>query len=143
MILNYMFPIATLIILTTVYSLSGIRKINFELSKLEIASSAESLTAIRNEIENAKKTHDCMLEGEINGLRESKGCLKALCVLQTGYDVVWFIAVLALENVGYNSSMAVVYAVVSCILVSTKSTKLAALSVTLTLMTAVNKKRQL
>lgn len=118
MILNYMLPIAALIILTTAYSLNGIRKINFELSKLEITSSAESLNAIRNEIESAKRTQDCIMDGEISGLRECKGCLKALCVVQTGYDIVWFIAVLALENVNYSSSMAVIYAAVSCILVS-------------------------
>lgn len=116
MILNYMLPIATLIILTTFYSLNGIRKINFELSKLELTSSAESLNAIRSEI--AKKPQDCILNGEISGLRECKGCLKALCVLQTGYGVVWFVAVLALENVNNGSSMAVVYAAVSFVLVS-------------------------
>lgn len=119
MILNYMFPIAILIILTTAYSLNGIRKINLELLKLEITSSAESLTVIRSEIENVKKAQDCILEGEINGLRDCKGCLKALCVLQMGYDIVWFVAVLALENVNYSSSMAVIYAAVSCILVGT------------------------
>lgn len=118
MIINYMFPVAILIVLTTVYSLNGIRKINLELSKLEITSSAESLNAIRNEIENAKKTQDCILDGEIEGLRESKSCLKALCVLQMGFDIVWFVAVLALENVNYGSSMAVIYAIVSCVLVS-------------------------
>lgn len=119
MLINYMLPIATLIILTTIYSLNGIRKINFELSKLEITSSAESLNAIRNEIESViKKTQDCILEGEISGLRECKCCLKALCVLQMSYDIVWFIAVLALENVDYGNSMAIIYAIVSCILVN-------------------------
>lgn len=110
MILNYMLPIATLIILTTVYSLNGIRKINFELSKLEFTSSGDSL--------NEKKPHGCILDGEIGGLRECKGCLKALCVLQTGFGVVWFVAVLALENVDSSSGMAVVYLIVSFVLVS-------------------------
>lgn len=119
MILNYMCPVATLIILTTAYSLNGIRKINFELSKLELTSSAESLNALRNEIEQGvRKPQDCTFDGEISGLRECKGCLKALCIVQTGYDIVWFVAVLALENVNYSSSMAVTYAIVSCILVS-------------------------
>lgn len=105
-----MLPVGTLIILTTAYSLNGIRKINFELSKLEFTSSGDSL--------NEKKPHGCILDGEIGGLRDCKGCLKALCVLQTGFGVVWFVTVLALENVDYSSGMAVVYLIVSFVLVS-------------------------
>lgn len=117
MIVNYMLPVAALIVLTTVYSLNGIRKINFELSKLDLTSSAESLNALKSEIEGVKKTQEGVLDGEINGMRECKSCLKAICVVQMGYDIVWFVSVLALENVNYSSSMAVVYVILSCTLV--------------------------
>ncbi|XP_068917913.1 putative adhesion G protein-coupled receptor E4P [Tenebrio molitor] len=116
MIINYMLPVSLLIVITTIYSLNGIRKINIELSKLEFSSSAESLNALKNEIDvlNEKKS-ECADE-EIVSLRESKTCLKLLCVLQTGYDIVWFVAVLALENNIDNNSMSVVYSISSCLL---------------------------
>jgi hypothetical protein len=124
MIINYMLPVSLLIVITTIYSLNGIRKINIELSKLEFSSSAESLNALKNEIDvlNEKKS-ECADE-EIVSLRESKTCLKLLCVLQTGYDIVWFVAVLALENNIDNNSMSVVYSISSCLLVSKKYTYL-------------------
>ncbi|XP_019871881.2 uncharacterized protein LOC109600211 [Aethina tumida] len=116
MILNYMLPVSVLIILTTIYSLSGLRQINMELSKLEFNSSAESLSALRNELDILNdKRQDCV-DGEVISLRESKSTLKLLCVIQTGYDIVWFIVVLALENVNDNCSMSIVYAISSCIL---------------------------
>ncbi|CAH1119790.1 unnamed protein product [Phaedon cochleariae] len=115
MILNYMLPVSILIVLTTIYSLSGIRKINMELSKLEFNSSAESLNALRNELELLKDKKDDMDE-EVQSLRESKTCLKSLCVIQTGYDIVWFVVVLALENVNDSNGMAIIYAITSCIL---------------------------
>lgn len=105
--------------LTTLYSLNGIRKINNELSKLEFSSSAESLIALKNEIEgldNGKKL-EIHSDDEVVSLKESKRCLKVLCVVETSYDVVWFIAVLALENVQYSNSMPIVYSISSCILV--------------------------
>lgn len=89
-----------------------------ELSKLEFNSSAESLSALRNELDILNdKRQDCV-DGEVISLRESKSTLKLLCVIQTGYDIVWFIVVLALENVNDNCSMSIVYAISSCILVS-------------------------
>lgn len=117
MIINYMLPVSILIILTTIYSLNGIRKINLELSKLELTSSAESLNALKNELDVSDKLQDCTDE-EITSLRECKKCLKILCVVQTSYDIVWFVAVLALENVNYSNSMSIVYSVTSCLLVS-------------------------
>lgn len=119
MIINYMLPVSVLIVLSTVYSLNGIRKINLELSKLELTSSAESLNALKNELDlmdGSDKRHDCSDE-EIASLRGSKTCLKMLCIVQTSYDLVWFVAVLALENVTFSSSMSVVYSVTSCLLV--------------------------
>ncbi|XP_057651399.1 adhesion G protein-coupled receptor L2-like [Diorhabda carinulata] len=116
MILNYMFPVSLLIFLTTIHSLSGIRKINMELCKLELNSSAESLNALRNELEMLKDRKDDCLDEEIISLRESKSCLKLLCLVQTGYDIVWFIVVLALENVNESSGMAIIYAITSCLL---------------------------
>nr|CAH7768741.1 unnamed protein product [Callosobruchus chinensis] len=101
MILNYMLPVSVLIILTTIFSLSGIRKINMELSKLEFNSSAESLNVLKNELELLKNKKEECLDDEILSLKESKTCLKLLCVIQTGYDIVWFIVVLALENNWY------------------------------------------
>lgn len=117
MILNYMLPVSILIILTTIYSLSGIRKINMELSKLEFNSSAESLNAFRNELEMLKDKKDETTDEEVLSLRESKSCLKFLCTIQTGYDIVWFVVVLALENVNNSNGMAIIYAITSCILV--------------------------
>lgn len=114
MIINYMLPISLLIVITTVYSLNGIRKINIELSKLEFSSSAESLNALKNEIDKKQDSPD----DEILSLRESKTCLKLMCVIQTGFDIVWFIVVLALENNTENNSMAIIYSVSSCLLVS-------------------------
>lgn len=111
-----MLPVSVLIILTTIYSLNGIRKINLELSKLELTSSAESLNALKNELGTSDKQQDCT-EEEITSLRECKKCLKMLCVVQTSYDIVWFVAVLALENVNYSNSMSIVYSVTSCLLV--------------------------
>nr|XP_023026898.1 adhesion G protein-coupled receptor L2-like isoform X2 [Leptinotarsa decemlineata] len=116
MILNYMLPVSVLIVLTTIYSLSGIRKINMELSKLEINSSAESLNALRNELEFLKEKKDDYMDDEIVSLRESKTCLKSLCIIQTLYDIVWFVVVLALENVNDSNGMAVIYAIMSCLL---------------------------
>lgn len=120
MILNYMLPVSVLIILTTIYSLSGIRKINMELSKLEFNSSAESLNAFRNELEMLKDKKEETTDEEVLSLRESKSCLKFLCMIQTGYDIVWFVVVLALENVNNSNGMAIIYAVTSCILVRVK-----------------------
>lgn len=119
MIVNYMLPVSTLIILTTLYSLNGIRKINIELSKLEFSSSAESLTALKNEIEGLEsgKKPELHVDDEVITLKESKRCLKVLCVVQTSYDMVWFVAVLALENVHYSNSISVVYSISSCLLV--------------------------
>ncbi|CAG9840951.1 unnamed protein product [Diabrotica balteata] len=116
MILNYMFPISLLIFLTTIHSLSGIRKINMELCKLELNSSAESLNALKNELEMLKDRKDECMDEEIMSLRESKSCLKLLCIIQTGYDIVWFVVVLALENVNESSGMAIIYAITSCLL---------------------------
>ncbi|XP_065160568.1 uncharacterized protein [Atheta coriaria] len=114
MIVNYMMPVSLLIISTTVYCLNGIRKINMELSKLELTSSAESLNALKHEIEGTDDKN-CP-DGEIISLRESKRCLKTLCIVQTSYDIVWFVAVLALENINYSNSMSIVYSITSCLL---------------------------
>ncbi|KAJ3662239.1 hypothetical protein Zmor_006595 [Zophobas morio] len=116
MIINYMLPVSLLIVVTTIYALNGIRKINIELSKLEFSSSAESLNALRNELDvlNEKK-QECVDE-EVISLKECKTCLKLLCGVQTGYDIVWFIAVLALENNTDNNAMSVIYSITSCLL---------------------------
>ncbi|RZB49899.1 uncharacterized protein BDFB_008144, partial [Asbolus verrucosus] len=116
MIVNYMLPVSLLIVITTIYSLNGIRKMNIELSKLEFSSSAESLNALRNELDNINNRKQDGTDEEVISLRESKSCLKLLCGIQTGYDIVWFIAVLALENNSDNNSMSVVYSVTSCLL---------------------------
>ena len=112
-----MLPVSLLIVVTTIYALNGIRKINIELSKLEFSSSAESLNALRNELDvlNEKK-QECVDE-EVISLKECKTCLKLLCGVQTGYDIVWFIAVLALENNTDNNAMSVIYSITSCLLV--------------------------
>jgi len=117
MMINYMLPISVLIIITTIYSLNGIRKINLELSKLEMTSSAESLNMLRNEVENLEenKKPDAASE-EVVSLKDCKSCLKVLCVVQTSYDVVWFTAVLALENVNYSNSMPIFYTIFSFLL---------------------------
>lgn len=94
---------------------------NMELSKLEFNSSAESLNAFRNELEMLKDKKDETTDEEILSLRECKSCLKFLCMVQTGYDIVWFVVVLALENVNNSNGMAIIYAVTSCILVSVKN----------------------
>ncbi|KAB0792383.1 hypothetical protein PPYR_14342 [Photinus pyralis] len=117
MLINYMLPISILIVITTMYSLNGIRKINLELSKLEMTSSAESLNMLRSESEctESDKRLDVASE-EVTSLKECKGCLKVLCVIQTSYDVVWFTAVLALENVNYSNSMPIFYTIFSLLL---------------------------
>lgn len=116
--MNYMLPVSMLIVLTTMFSLSGIRKINMELSKLELNSSDESLNALRSgSVELRNEKEDCIDE-EILSLRESKMCLKLLCTIQTGYATVWFAVVLALENINTSNGMALIYALISCALVS-------------------------
>ncbi|GJQ77802.1 hypothetical protein Trydic_g16061 [Trypoxylus dichotomus] len=89
MIVNYMLPVSTLIILTTLYSLNG--------------------------LENGRKT-EMPIDNEVTSLKECKRCLKILCLVETSYDMVWFVAVLALENVQYSNSMSIVYSVSSCLL---------------------------
>ncbi|KAF5295876.1 hypothetical protein FQR65_LT10363 [Abscondita terminalis] len=116
MLINYMLPISILIIATTVYSLNGIRKMNLELSKLEMTSSAESLNMLKSETETEEKKLENSASEEVVSLKECKGCLKVLCVVQTSYDVVWFTAVLALENVNYSNSMPIFYSVFSLLL---------------------------
>ncbi|KAJ8972164.1 hypothetical protein NQ317_010119, partial [Molorchus minor] len=116
MILNYMLPVSILIILTTIFALSGIRKINMELSKLEFNNSAESLNTFRHELEALRDKTDDSIDEEVISLWESKTCLKHLCIIQTGYDIVWFTAVLALENVNDSNGMAIIYAIISCLL---------------------------
>ncbi|KAK5640558.1 hypothetical protein RI129_011369 [Pyrocoelia pectoralis] len=117
MLINYMLPISVLIIVTTVYSLNGIRKINLELSKLEMTSSIESLNMLRSESDctDSDRKLDVASE-EVISLKECKSCLKVLCVIQTSYDVVWFTAVLALENVNYSNSMPIFYTIFSLLL---------------------------
>lgn len=119
MLLNYMFPVSALIIATTVFTLNGIRKINLELSKLELTSS-ESLNALRPEdIENQEKKIEIHVPDEqVTKLREYKATLKILSLMQTSYDVVWFISVLALENAGFSNVMPVMYLISGCALVS-------------------------
>lgn len=118
MLLNYMFPVSILIISTTVLALNGIRKINLELSKLELTSS-ESLNALRTEdiAEHEKKAEILAGDDEVISLREFKNCLKTLSLVQTSYDVVWFISVLALENGIFSNVMPILYAMSSCFLV--------------------------
>lgn len=120
--MNYMLPVSILIIATTILALNGIRKINLELSKLELTSS-ESLNALRPEdIESNEKKIELVIDEEVIGLREFKRCLKMLSLVQTSYDVVWFIAVLALENGSFSNVMPIMYAISSCSLVSIKHT---------------------
>lgn len=113
-----MLPVSVLIILTTILSLNGIRKINLELSKLELTSS-ESLNALRAEdiADTEKKTDNNVSDEEVVSLREFKSSLKTLSLVQTSYDVVWFISVLALENGFISNVMPVLYAMSSCLLV--------------------------
>lgn len=119
MLINYMLPVSILIIATTVLALNGIRKINLELSKLELTSS-ESLNALRPEdIESNDKKVELAPDEEVLHLREYKRCLKLLSLVQTSYDVVWFISVLALENGSFSNVMPVMFAIASCSLVST------------------------
>lgn len=116
--MNYMLPVSILIILTTLFSLSGIRKINMELSKLELNSSDESLNALRGVCDLMRNEKEDCVDEEILSLRESKMCLKLLCTIQTGYAMVWFVVVLALENINTSNGMALIYALISCALVS-------------------------
>ncbi|KAJ8959394.1 hypothetical protein NQ318_022082 [Aromia moschata] len=91
------------------------KKINMELSKLEFNSSAESLNALRHELETASDRKESIDE-EVISLWETKTCLKLLCAVQTSYDIVWFIVVLALENVNDSTGMAIIFAITSCLL---------------------------
>lgn len=113
-----MLPVSTLIVLTTIYSLNGIRKINIELSKLEFSSSIESLNGLKENITNEKKQNQEYCDEEIMSLKESKICLKLICAIQTAFDIIWFIVVLALENNSNNIGMAVIYTISSCLLVT-------------------------
>lgn len=115
-----MLPVSLLLILTTIYSLNGIRKINFELSKLELTNSVESLNGIKAELDRIKgnKHADTLHESEILTLKENKCCLKGLCAFQASYDIVWFTSVLALENIDYTNAMAIIFLVATCSLVS-------------------------
>lgn len=114
-----MLPVSTLIVSTTIFSLNGMRKINLELSKLEFtASSVKSLQALKNNaqgIEQEKK----QMNGDIVAWKEYKNCLKITCMVQTAYDIVWFIAVIALENLNYGNAMPIFFSTTTCILVST------------------------
>ncbi|XP_017777986.1 PREDICTED: adhesion G protein-coupled receptor E4-like isoform X2 [Nicrophorus vespilloides] len=115
MIVNYMLPVFLLIMLTTAYSLTGVGNINIELSKLEFTSSAESLNVIKAELDLERRMPDCM-DGEIIILKESKTCLISLCLLQSIYNIVWFIAVVALENDDKSNNMAIAYSITSCLM---------------------------
>lgn len=110
MALNYMIPISGLIILTTIVSVSGVKEINSQLSKLEANTSLESLLRM----ETADKTTG----REISELRAFRNCFKVLCVTQTSYGVVWFVSVVALENVSYSNVMPFAYMLTSALLVS-------------------------
>lgn len=116
-----MFPVSSLIIATTVFALNGIRKINLELSKLELTSS-ESLIALRPEdMENEERKVmeiNQIPDEQVTKLREYKSVLKILSLIQTSYDVVWFISVLALENANFSNVMPVMYLIAGCSLVS-------------------------
>lgn len=111
-----MLPVSTLMVLTTIYSLNGMRKINLELSKLEFTT-PESLYALKNNVQGTdlenKQTND-----DIITWKECKNCLKATCMVQTAYDIVWFIAVIALENLNYGNAMPILFSATTCILVS-------------------------
>lgn len=89
-----------------------------ELSKLELNSSDESLNALRGGSDLSRNEKDDYIDEEILSLRESKMCLKLLCTVQTGYAMVWFAVVLALENLNNSNGMALIYALISCALVS-------------------------
>lgn len=116
MIVNYMLPVSTLIVLTTIYSLNGMRKISLEISKCEFTT-AESLNALKSkahgtELENKQTNSDVI------AWRECKNCLKVTCMVQTAYDIVWFIAVIALENLNFSNVMPIIFSTTTCILVS-------------------------
>lgn len=121
MIINYMLPVSILIVLTTICSLNGMRKINSELSKLGLSTSAESLLALKSDLQGTemeKKQADAVYNKEILKYKECKTCLKITCMVQMAYDIIWFIAVVALENVKNSIAMPVLFAVTTCILVS-------------------------
>lgn len=92
-----------------------------ELSKLELNSSDESLNALRSGCELLRNEKEEYVDDEILSLKESKMCLKLLCTIQTGYAMVWFVVVLALENINSSNGMALIYALISCALVSLDS----------------------
>ncbi|XP_022912383.2 uncharacterized protein [Onthophagus taurus] len=102
-IFEYTVPICILIFATTFFSLNGIRRVNLELSDLGYDSTDFQVKHIESGI------FDPVVEHRIYTLKEFKKLLKVLCVTQCFYEIVWFISVLAIENLNENNLAAITY----------------------------------
>ncbi|XP_030749979.1 uncharacterized protein LOC115877802 isoform X1 [Sitophilus oryzae] len=102
MILNFMIPICVLLILTTIYAISAMIKIeNLEVSKLGYHYHSESLQALNKELESLKEKKDDgdggYIDEELMSLKAARNCLKSLCVMQLMFVLNWFVTPLALD----------------------------------------------
>lgn len=119
MAFNFMIPVTTMIFLTTLLALNGIRKINIKMMELEY-DIVDSSSMMKNELQHWNAAIECNtdIENEIIWCRESKQHLRSLCIIQTSYCTVWFLAILAVENVQISIGMSIAYFIFICALVS-------------------------
>ena len=119
MALNFMIPVTTMILLTTLFALNGIRKINIKMMELEY-DAVDVSSMMKKELQywNDDVECDSNVESKIIWCREGKQHLRSLCIIQTSYCTVWFVTVLAVENVQTSIGMCVAYFIVMCALVS-------------------------
>ncbi|XP_066148383.1 adhesion G protein-coupled receptor B1-like [Euwallacea fornicatus] len=101
MILNFMIPICVLLILTTVYAISAMIKIeNLEVAKLDHHYRSESFQGLSKELESLKERKDESLsyvDDELSSLKATRNCLKSICVMQLMFVLNWFITPVALD----------------------------------------------
>ncbi|CAG9770693.1 unnamed protein product [Ceutorhynchus assimilis] len=105
MILNFMIPICVLLILTTIYAISAMIKIeNLEVAKLDYHYQSESLQALNTQqtqdLESLKDKKDesiSYVDEELQSLKATRNCLKSLCVMQLMFVLNWFITPVALD----------------------------------------------
>ncbi|XP_060520045.1 uncharacterized protein LOC132698149 [Cylas formicarius] len=101
MILNFLAPICVLLILTTIYAISAMIKIeNLELSKLDCHYQGESLHIFKSDVEGLKQKRDesiGYIDDELCSLRATRNCLKSICVIQLIFTMNWFATPIALE----------------------------------------------
>lgn len=117
-----MIPMCILLILTTVYAISAMIKIeNLEVAKLDYHYQSESLQALNKELESFKDKKDdsvSYVDEELSSLRATRNCLKSLCVMQLMFVLNWFITPVALDASHEGTELPYLQSTTSMLLVS-------------------------